>query len=1236
MQKHAWQRISSAFLVAGLFLGFVQPYSANAAQKQQQVFPGQPVAGPTLLPIDTAGLPPAPTVEQDSNSQAPLRSLPNANLLPKTQIPSNNPQPGSSDPVVQSIASPESMPGPILNFEGINSRDGVLPPDTDGEVGKDHFVQMVNLSMAVYNTSGTLLYGPFHPSDLWPVGNTCRAHNDGDPVVLYDQLADRWLISQFALPNYPSGPFYECIGISRTGKPTNIPSDWYLYAAQVSSTKMNDYPKLSVWPDGYYMTANQFTNTPLPWAGAGVFVFERAKMLNGQAASFQYVDLAAVDSNFGGMLPADLDGSTPPPAGSPAFFFEVDDSYFFGAADAVRLWKFHVDWATPANSTFGLAGQPNAVLNVAPFDSLPCVVNGDRSCIPQKSSTVKLDSLGDRLMFRAAYRNFGDHESVVLNHTVKADGTDRAGVRWYEVRNPGATPAIYQQGTFAPPDGQYRWMGSLAMDHMGDIALGYSISSTSLDPSIRYTGRLVNDPLGTLTQGEATIVTGGGAQTHSSLRWGDYSAMSVDPVDDCTFWYTQEYIQVTGSATWRTRIASFKFPGCNVSTQGTLTGMVRDAATHAAIAGATIQASQGGLPVASATSGTDGSYSLPLTVGTYSVAGSAFGYQTSAPSNVQIYGDTTTTLNLDLTAYPTYLVSGQVTDSGTGRPLYAKIVIDGYPGDPLWTNPVTGAYQVSLPAGGSYTFHATAWVGGFLPYSSPLIGPLTSNLTLNIPLVADPVACTAPGYQLVLSICTPLAGGLVVGNISDQNTGLGLNGATISQDAGGSTTSAGTPQDPGQGEGFYTLFSPAGSHTVHASQTDYIMGASTVAVPLNGAIRQNFSLAAGRLTVSPSLLYKQMLPNTTRTLPVHVTNTGSAPATINLVELTGAALASGPFQVPDFVVKPFKRHSPTAQELGLPAQPDAPDYPAGSVLNSWSPSLVGGMWGLAFDAQDGTLWLSSPSQAWGGDASVHELTPLGAATGRSHPYTYLPTSGPADAAYDWITRRLWVAGVDDGDCIYEIDPAAGQTGRQVCPPVTQYVLRGLAFDPTTDTFFAGGWGDSLIYRFDSSGRLLSQVKTNLAIAGMAYNPSTRHLFVITNAAPNPVYVLDVANDYAVLGKFTIPGFSDFGGAGLEFDANGSLWAVDQIAGKVYQVDAGESFDLGVADVPWLTELPLTATIPAGQTIVITITLDSTGLSLGSYQAQIKFEHNTPYSIPLLPGKLEVVDHFRLYFPSLRK
>ena len=307
---------------------------------------------------------------------------------------------------------------------------------------------------------------------------------------------------------------------------------------------MNDYPKFGVWPDGYYMTVNQFTNASSSGAlvGAGVAVFERDKMLSGQAARMVYFDLYSVNPSFGGMLPSDLDGVTPPPAGAPNYFAEVDDSTWIGPTDALRLWNFHVDWTNTANSTFGINGQPNSTLTVADFAPL-CL--GIQNCIPQPGTSQRLDAIADRLMHRLAYRNFGDHEALVLNHTVDA-GSGRAGIRWYEVRDPGGSPTLYQQGTYAPTDTEHRWMGSLAMDHTGDIALGYSVSSSSVYPSIRYTGRLVGDPLGEMAQGEAVIITGTGSQTSSYARWGDYSMMSVDPLDDCTFWYTQEYYQTTG------------------------------------------------------------------------------------------------------------------------------------------------------------------------------------------------------------------------------------------------------------------------------------------------------------------------------------------------------------------------------------------------------------------------------------------------------------------------------------------------------------------------------------------------------------------------------------------------------------------------------------------------------------------------------------------------------------------
>jgi hypothetical protein len=248
-------------------------------------------------------------------------------------------------------------------------------------------------------------------------------------------------------------------------------------------------------------------------------------------------------TSVAGLLPSDLDGSTPPPSGAPNFLL----SY---GTNRLNLFKFHVDFATPSNSTF--TGPTR--ISVASF-SPAC---GGGVCIPQQGTSQQLDSLSGNLMHRLAYRNFGDHEALVANHSVVAGQS--VGVRWYEIRNPSGTPALHQQGTFAP-DSSYRWMGSIGMDHVGSIALGYSVSSGSMHPSIAFTGRDPADPLNNLRT-ESTIQTGGGSQTGGLNRWGDYSSMAIDPVDDCTFWYTNQYLKSDGSFNWSTRIATFKFDGC--------------------------------------------------------------------------------------------------------------------------------------------------------------------------------------------------------------------------------------------------------------------------------------------------------------------------------------------------------------------------------------------------------------------------------------------------------------------------------------------------------------------------------------------------------------------------------------------------------------------------------------------------------------------------------------------------
>jgi len=407
------------------------------------------------------------------------------------------------------------------------------PPDTNGAVGSTQYVQWVNSSFAVFNKStGALVAGPTGGNALWTgFGGGCETNNDGDPIVLYDKLANRWVFSQFSVS---TTPFLQCVAVSTTSDATGT---FNRYSFQYSN--FDDYPKMGVWPDAYYETFNMFNGNT--FVGSDACAYNRNAMLNGQPATqvcFQQ------NSSVGGLLPADLDGTTPPPAGSPNFLL------FFGNNN-VNLFKFHVDFTTPSNSRF----TGPTTIPVAAFSPL-C---GGGTCVPQSGTSQQLDSLADRLMYRLAYRNLGSHESLVVNHSVTAGSS--GGVRWYEIQNPNGTPTLAQQGTFAP-DSSFRWMGSMAMDQAGDIAVGYSVSSSSLHPSIAFTGRTPSDPSGTL-EAETNIITGGGSQTGSNLsRWGDYSALTVDPVDDCTFWFTTEYLKASGAFNWNTRIANFKFPNC--------------------------------------------------------------------------------------------------------------------------------------------------------------------------------------------------------------------------------------------------------------------------------------------------------------------------------------------------------------------------------------------------------------------------------------------------------------------------------------------------------------------------------------------------------------------------------------------------------------------------------------------------------------------------------------------------
>ena len=466
------------------------------------------------------------------------------------RIPLPYTPPGQVDGALQNFEAPVGLFAPTFlggvdgvgkGFSGPNGSFTVqyAPPDTVGAVGATQYVQVVNVGLAVFDkATKNAVYGPVPTSTLWSgFGGQCQTDNDGDAVVVYDKAANRWIISQFAVG---TTPYLQCVAVSQTSDATG---GWYRYSFSYGSV-FPDYPKMGVWPDAYYETFNMFTGNT--FSGSRLCAYDRSAMLTGAAATQQCFQLS---SSFGGVLPSDLDGSTAPPAGSPNFMVN------FGT-NRLNLWKFHVDWTTPANTT--LSGPTN--LAVAAFTPA-C---GGSNCVPQSGTNQKLDSLADRLMFRLAYRNFGSYESLVVNHSVKV-GTARnnpyTGVRWYELRNPNGIPTVFQQSTFSP-DTSYRWMGSIAQDKQGNMALGYSVSSSSMFPSIRYTGRLVTDAANTM-QAEASIQNGTGSQSGQRLdRWGDYSAMSIDPSDDCTFWYTTEYLKANGAFNWSTRLASFKFSGC--------------------------------------------------------------------------------------------------------------------------------------------------------------------------------------------------------------------------------------------------------------------------------------------------------------------------------------------------------------------------------------------------------------------------------------------------------------------------------------------------------------------------------------------------------------------------------------------------------------------------------------------------------------------------------------------------
>jgi N-acetylneuraminic acid mutarotase len=635
------------------------------------------------------------------------------------------------------LAAPK-MPATGLNFEGIDF-PGVncdcAPPDTNGQVGDNQYVQIVNTGLQVFNkTTGASELGPISIESIWSgFGGVCENQGGGDPVVLYDQMANRWIISELGDQSQPTD---ECVAVSTTDDATGTYNRYDFNLAQIFGNNFYDYPKLSVWPDAYYMSFNIFNASGTAFLGPQPFAMDRNAMLNGQQASI--ISTGMLSPTDDQLMPANLDGSIQPPSGAPNPFTEI------GTNPTWHVWRFHADFVNPSNSTFTDAGT----LTPAPFQ----VVCGGSAgaCVPQAGVPDQLDTLGDRSMFRNAYRRFPDgHEALVGNMTVDSNGV--AGIKWYEINHAtSGTPSFVQDSTYQP-DNTYRWMGSAAMDASGDIAIGFSASSSSINPQIRYAGRLAGDPLNQLSQGEATLFAGTGSQIATNSRWGDYSDLTVDPMDGCTFWYTNEYYTTNSSFNWHTRIGNFKFPSCTQGPSGTLSGTVTDSSNNNPVAGATVSVSSGGQSFGTTTTGTDGSYSLTLPVGTYDVSVSAFGYGTSDNPGISITNGNTTTLNVALQPAPSVTVSGTVTDgSGHGWPLYARVDVAGDPASPFFTDPITGHYSFQVPGNATYSVTYTSKIPGYAP-STQNVTVGGGNTTNDVQLTATP-DCTAPGYKQDLAL----------------------------------------------------------------------------------------------------------------------------------------------------------------------------------------------------------------------------------------------------------------------------------------------------------------------------------------------------------------------------------------------------------------------------------------------------------------------------------------------------
>jgi len=531
------------------------------------------MVGPVMLTTNLKDLPYIPT-EGEQEAQ-PLTRFPRGGGAPPPLAPSS--------PWLQKLMKglfrpAPTMPGPRLTFEGMNltqSGCGCQPPDSDGDVGPNHYVNTVNSSIKIFDKNGNPLNGDngttFNSFFSSLTGTPCANSNDGDPFTLYDHQADRWLISDFAFPAFPGTSFWQCVGVSQSPDPVAGP--WALYAIQIdpaNSNQLGDYPKFSMWNDGgtqnaYFFTVNLFTS-PTTFVGTRAFALDRTSMLaGGPANAIAFTIPIAGFPNGYSLVPATFRTGDPPPAGRDEMILAIDSPANENTPlTQVHGWKFHVDFANPGNSTLGVGANhsPNAEITTSPFVEAWTNAAGF-SIVPQEGTNNRIQTLGDRMMTPVVYQNLGGTESLWADYTTIINfPSGPTTVRWYQFDVTGgnfpATP-LQQQDWNNGGDDLFRFMPSIAVDESGNAAIGYSVSSSTTFPGIRYAGRLVGDPPSNMGQGEASMFNGTGSQTNGS-RWGDYSYLSIDPADNMSFWHVNEYLAANG-ASWHQRIGKFDFVG---------------------------------------------------------------------------------------------------------------------------------------------------------------------------------------------------------------------------------------------------------------------------------------------------------------------------------------------------------------------------------------------------------------------------------------------------------------------------------------------------------------------------------------------------------------------------------------------------------------------------------------------------------------------------------------------------